>query len=64
MESDKNPFPRIEIINPIERIRRIGNAVLDYFSFPCISEESTRPRGAVEMLDAELYDNPAQGTLF
>lgn len=56
MESDKNPFPKMELFNPIQTLKRLGSTALDYLSFPCITEESTRPRGAAEMLDQHLYE--------
>lgn len=49
---------QLKCVDPIERARKIGSAILDYLSFPCITEESTRPRGAAALLDEHLYDQP------
>lgn len=63
MESDKNPFPKFEIIS-MPRLCRLAHFIFDQLRSEGLSSHN---RGAGPMLDEALYDQPAQpdqGVLF
>lgn len=63
MESDKNPFPKIELL-PLERIKEVGNRALDFlFSRKDTPlHYSNHYRGAEEMLSS-IEPTPIQPKL-
>lgn len=53
MESDGNPFPKMELINPLKPIKAVGGFVLDVL----LHRHSETPNtGGAPMLDRELYE--------
>lgn len=50
MEADKNPFPRMEIFNPLDKIARAASWIADHF-YPM---EEVPTTGAEAMLSEQL----------
>lgn len=60
MESDKNPFPQLELFPRISRAARFIGNLLTPFPTDAPMYMSDHYRGGAAMLDRELYDNPNQ----
>lgn len=57
MEADKNPFPKIELFEPMAKLRRLAHFLFDHLQSEGLSDHN---RGGGPALDAALYDNPDQ----
>ena len=53
MESDKNPFPKLDLLPGASTIRRIGHFLFGQLQHEGLSDHNT---GAAPMLDSHLYD--------
>lgn len=58
METDQNPFPKIELFSPVAKLRRMAHFLFDHIQSEGLSDHFNR--GGSPMLDRELYDNPDQ----
>lgn len=56
MESDPNPFPKIDLIPMGYRVRQLVHFLFDHLQHEGISDHANRGGGAA--LDRQLYDQP------
>lgn len=60
METDKNPFPNIELFPQLARVGRFLGRLVSFFPSEAPDFMSNHNRGGGPMLDRELFDKPAQ----
>lgn len=61
IESDKNPFPKMDIIPGLGYVKWLGRQIMNviyFFPIDAPSYMSDHNTGAAPLLDSELYDNP------
>lgn len=54
METDPNPFPKLELFSPMAKLRRLAHFLFDHIQNEGLSDHANR--GGGPMLDRELYD--------
>ena len=58
MESDRNPFPEIHLLQPIETIKEIGSRILSWtvYGVDCVTEAMQQAREAAEDKNVTIID--------
>lgn len=55
MEADPNPFPKLELFNPLDQLKKIAHFLFDHIQSPGLSDHNS---GGGPALDRALYDQP------